>query len=304
MSSTTDQIFSDQKPEPQNLRKTFSKLKKYTSKLANFALQWQDLEDHFLSIKTQLQELEKTLNINSLQSFSPQRENPQRVIGGALTRPAVQAENRNPESKTFNCETKPPVASQKENLESKKIWRSRSKDSVIPIDSGKSLLLYLNERVKEHEVLKSDVYKALKGASHPEKLVLEALRFFYPSDSRKDNLGKDVSITRKSCTVLLEGLSRLGPLVGSQGREEALRMALEWEEKMKKSLEVLGFLMLVAVFGLVDEFDMEGMLKHFDNVVVREQAPELFRVLGFADEAHGEFHQNHWFVFRLPLFDF
>ncbi|KAJ9185911.1 hypothetical protein P3X46_005485 [Hevea brasiliensis] len=291
MSSSTDQIFSDQKPpqsNPQNIRKTFNKLKKYTSKLANFALQWQDLEDHFLSIKTQLQELEKTYKINTQQAFSSQIENPERVNGDTITRPVVESENRILESEIEDCETKPSVHSQNENLESEQNWKSRSgsKSPHIPIDSGRSLLLYLNEHVKEHEVLKSGVYKVLKDASHPGKVVLEALRFFYPSDSSKGDLRTDVSVTRKSCVVLLEELGRVGPLIGSQDRGEALRMALEWKEKMKKSLEVFGFLMLVAVFGLVDEFDKEETLKHFDNVAQREQAPELFRVLGFADKAH------------------
>ena len=74
-------------------------------------------------------------------------------------------------------------------------------------------------------------------------------------------------------------------------------MVVEWEANMKNSLEVLGFLMFVHVFGLTDEFDKDETLKYMENVVQREQAPELFRAFGFADRVHGEFHMIVFFSF-------
>ena len=74
-------------------------------------------------------------------------------------------------------------------------------------------------------------------------------------------------------------------------------MAAEWEANMKNSLEVLGFLMLVAGFGLTDEFDKDETLKYMENVVQREQAPELFYAFGFTDRVRGEFHMIIFFSF-------
>ncbi|XP_002512283.2 FRIGIDA-like protein 2 isoform X1 [Ricinus communis] len=287
-SSLTMPSSIDHKPQqpqqlnPQNLRKTFRNLKNYTSTLANFVLQWQDLEDHFLYIKTQLQHLEEaTHKSNTQQSFpSPIKEN-----GDTITKPSIQSQNENTESKIHNLETK---AFQIEFLDSlnNEGTIEPPKNSSLPIDNGKSLLSYFNEHVKEHHVLRSAIFEAFKNMPNPGKLVLQALRFFYPCNSSKLELGVDLNVTRNSCVVFLEELNRVGCSMGNQERDAAIEMALEWKAKMKNSLELLGFLMLVAVFGIVEEFDKDETFKYFGNVVQREQAPVLFRAFGFADKAH------------------
>ena len=139
-------------------------------------------------------------------------------------------------------------------------------------------------------MLRNTLFEDFKGISNPAKLVLESLRFFYPFDSSKFDVGIDLNVVRKSCVVFLEELNRAGCLVESQERKEAMRMAVEWEANMKNSLEVLGFLMFVPIFGLTDEFDKDETLKYMENVVQCEQAPELFHAFGFTDRVHGEFH--------------
>jgi hypothetical protein len=60
------------KPKKQNLRKAFNHLKTHAAAIANFIIQWQDLEDHFLSIHNSiLQSLaEKTQLAPTLQSLA------------------------------------------------------------------------------------------------------------------------------------------------------------------------------------------------------------------------------------------
>lgn len=81
MSSTLDKVSAEvaadlqlAEPKKQNLRKTFNLLKTHAAAVANFTLQWQDLEDHFLSIHNSIQvklqelEAEKTQLATTLQS--------------------------------------------------------------------------------------------------------------------------------------------------------------------------------------------------------------------------------------------
>jgi len=61
------------KPKKQNLRKAFNHLKTHAAAVANFTLQWQDLEDHFLSIHNSIQaklQAEKTQLATTPQSLA------------------------------------------------------------------------------------------------------------------------------------------------------------------------------------------------------------------------------------------
>lgn len=93
-----------------------------------------------------------------------------------------------------------------------------------------------------------------------------------------------------SCVVVLEEFGRVREEVddlAEEVREEAKRLAVDWRGKlgMKNSLEVLGFLLLLIDFELVGEFGVDEILKLFNCVSSRKQAPGLFRALGFADKA-------------------
>lgn len=71
------------------------------------------------------------------------------------------------------------------------------------------------------------------------------------------------------------------PDVGVENREKAKNLALEWKGKMSKDgeypLECLGFLHLVAAYGLASDFDMDELLDHFVIVVKYRQAVDLCR---------------------------
>lgn len=242
-----DQILeSTQKPK---LRKAFKLLKSHACKVANFTLQWQDLEDHLRFIHS---EIESKLQQNSAAKTIQSDTNPP-------SKDSILPQNNNPENKA-------------------------SKTSEISVKNGKELILYAKGHVRDHGMLQDYLFKLFKAVDEPGKLVLEALREFYSLADTE---------TRSSCVVVLEEFGRVKEEVddvAEEVREEAKRFAVEWRGKlgMKNSLEVLGFLLLLIDFELVGEFGFDEILKLFNCVSSRKQAPGLFRALGFADKAAGK----------------
>ncbi|KAJ0014171.1 hypothetical protein Pint_20640 [Pistacia integerrima] len=135
-------------------------------------------------------------------------------------------------------------------------------------------------------MLKSTMKTKLKpkqAVGDPGKLVLEALQEFHPPGFSKGEVVD--SEIRRNCVVLLEEFGRVRDRVEPHVREEAKRLAVEWKGRVENSLEALGFLQLLIGSDLVGEFDSDEILKHFDNVFMRREAPELLRALGFAHKA-------------------
>ncbi|KAA8536930.1 hypothetical protein F0562_029408 [Nyssa sinensis] len=151
---------------------------------------------------------------------------------------------------------------------------------------GKSLQLFLNERSKEHDTMADEVSNALRLSLDPAKLVLDAMEGFYPPHLKKGNLEFEGSVIRRSCILLLEQLMRISPQIQPHVKEEALKIAGEWKAKMivGNSLEVLGFLLLLASYGLVPAFDAEKIINLFEIVAQCKQSAELCRALGLTDK--------------------
>ena len=149
--------------------------------------------------------------------------------------------------------------------------------------------------------MRAEVSTILQTSSDPSMLVLDAMHGFYPPHSREEDRVFDVNIIRRSCILLLEQLMKTSPVVEPQVREEAMKLAFEWKAKMKVAdencLEVLGFLQLLASYGLgsgFNEDELRGLLATIDQ---HRQAPELCRTLGIIDKAPGNyslslFHTN------------
>ncbi|XP_050384116.1 FRIGIDA-like protein 4a [Argentina anserina] len=263
--STTVQNISGDLPAPPDLLKSLNLLKSHASKVSNFTLQWQDLEDHLRSIDASIQSRTNQL----LQSNQTQSDSEPNSV---QTRPdRLGADDSSFEGLNFNG---------------------------VMVKDGEALLVYMNEHLNLNEKQSSrDFVAELVSASVGcGKIVLEAMRWFYPSEEWELRFElTELSAVRRSCVVLLEEMTRVRPLVGDDVREEAARLAVEWKGKTRNgvvnSLEVWAFLQLVGGFGLVGEFDRDEIFDMIVSVAVRKQAPELFRSLGFADRA-SEFIQK------------
>lgn len=163
----------------------------------------------------------------------------------------------------------------------------RSKElglKLIDCRGGERMLLFLNDHENELEEIADEVYCALQVSADPAILVLDAI-------SKGFSLQIEKGIVRRSTVLLLEQLMRVKPKIGKGLRKRGTRLAKEWKSKMGEGdeeedngVEVLGFLMLLGVYGLVCEFDLMEIRSLFESVSHHKQAPELRRALGLVDK--------------------
>ena len=161
---------------------------------------------------------------------------------------------------------------------------------------GKSFQIFLNQRWKEHDSMRLEVGTALRLSSDPAKLVLDAMEGFYPPRLKKGDVEFDESIVQGSCVLLLEQLLKISPSIKPDVKKEAMRLAIEWRAKMRvdteQSLEVLGFLQLLASYGLASAFDDDELIMYLEKVSEYEQLPGLCQILGVDNMAPGKFSEN------------
>lgn len=230
----------------QRIRKAFNLIKTHASAVASFTLQWQDLEDHLNSI-------DKAIN-----SATVDLQNP--------------IPNPNP-----NPNPKPP-----------KVLNPNPKHSHfqgIPIRDGVKLLNHLKSRSKDLDSLRQVVRGALEAAGDPSRLVLAAVKGYFPPNPSADS---ELPAVRKSCVLLLEELPKAAPEIVADVKSEATELAAAWKGKMTENAtptEAIGFLMLLNAYSLVGEFDRDEIVRLFANVAQRRQALDLFRSLGLSDKA-------------------
>ena len=137
----------------------------------------------------------------------------------------------------------------------------------------------------------SQVSDILRSSSSPATLVLDTIPLLL-----KNGKGDFEESAVTDCVLLLEQLVQVVSIpskkVGHEAREKARRLAVEWKEKMrvKRVGEVMGFLDILGVYGLVGEFDSDDLLDFFEVVSVQDRAPELCRVLELEEKMPGEFY--------------
>ncbi|GAB4855480.1 hypothetical protein Ancab_024096 [Ancistrocladus abbreviatus] len=173
--------------------------------------------------------------------------------------------------------------------------------------NGMALQLFLNGRVNDHEKMRNEVIKGLQFSKDPAKLVLDAMEGFYLEDLEDGNEGFDLSIVRKSCILLLEELAKLKPPIKSHIRGRAMQIAVEWKGKMQvdseNHLEAVGFLQLVATYGLRNRFKKEELVKLFESAAQHAHAPALCMSLGLENKISGseQLTSQNWVLSFLAI---
>jgi hypothetical protein len=151
-----------------------------------------------------------------------------------------------------------------------------------PSIDGKSFQLLPSE--------KNAILVNLQESSDPSKIVLDIIQNpTIPPCKSGDNV-----VTIDECHIfLLEQLMRISPNIKPCVREDALKLALDMKANMKESTEnslmVLGFLLLLSIYGLVSYFNEDEVLELFAFVAQHKIAVELFGTLGFANKVSGMF---------------
>ncbi|XP_023765040.1 FRIGIDA-like protein 3 [Lactuca sativa] len=173
---------------------------------------------------------------------------------------------------------------------------------------AKGLVSLFMENRKNISVLREELSHVLKSTKEPGRLVLDTLEGFYADDTTTAAAaasGGGSQGMRQSCIAIMESLSAMlaggemgaDVLLGLEIKQEAKAMANEWRGKLVindndddndgKSLEVEGFLQLVATFRVASEFDEDELCKFVFAVCERREAPSLCRALGLAHKMPG-----------------
>ncbi|XP_075098241.1 uncharacterized protein LOC107825057 [Nicotiana tabacum] len=155
---------------------------------------------------------------------------------------------------------------------------------VVTMD-GKTLQIFLNEQANKLDSLSDDVFRSLQLSRSPAQLVLDAMEGFYPPHLMSGDTEFEGSVVKQTCILLLEQLIRVSPKIQPIVRRRARKLAREWKGKMRAmtgdQLEILGFLYLLASYGLVSSFDADELMSLLTVVAEHNKSMELCRLLGF-----------------------
>lgn len=160
------------------------------------------------------------------------------------------------------------------------------------VKNGRDVQVLFNELLKKYELVCHEVSNALRSSSDPAKLVLDGMQGFYPPNLGQQDFKYDADIIRRSCILLLDELKKLSPVISYHVKEESMKMASEWREKMsvanKDCLEVLGFLKFVATYDIGSSFNANELQMLLDIVSQHCQTSELRQALGIVETVPGK----------------
>ncbi|KAF8776167.1 hypothetical protein HU200_003858 [Digitaria exilis] len=158
---------------------------------------------------------------------------------------------------------------------------------------GAGLRAHLSEHRDELKELARALDAALLVAPDPGLLVLSAAAGFcraLPEEAKSDG---DIKVPCRLLISLLDRLRAIGVKPSSEARDEARAVAADWKrgkrigaEAMLKQ-ETVAFLLLVGVFGLVEDVGGAGeVLDLVVSIAGRERAVDAFTSLGLDLDQH------------------
>ncbi|XP_031403566.1 myosin-11-like [Punica granatum] len=161
-------------------------------------------------------------------------------------------------------------------------------DNSAPLKDAMDLQLFLCEFLGRHDLAQQKVLDVIQSSFDPAKLVLEVLQQFeMPSPTNRERKF-NVSITKRSCLLLLRHLSEVSAHIMPQVTKAAMNLAFRWKAQLgpstNSSFEVLAFLKLLVVYELASAFYPEELENLIDSLSDRKQADELREALGLSRE--------------------
>ncbi|KAL5729742.1 hypothetical protein ACHQM5_002646 [Ranunculus cassubicifolius] len=152
---------------------------------------------------------------------------------------------------------------------------------------GIGLRTYILNHRKELASIRDEIGVALGSALDAPKLVLDAMKGFYPPNSKGDKDG-ELAALRRTCLLLLEQLIAISPHISAEIKDRAEKLAVEWKGNVcadgENTLEALALLQLLATYGVVASFEADDVLELAVFVARRKQAVDLVRSLGIPDK--------------------
>ncbi|CAL9003488.1 unnamed protein product [Prunus brigantina] len=258
-------------------------------------------EKHLDSVQKSIQEREKNLDSLSYGLKLKERQLEQQAKELELKQKEVDSIQKSTETNTKKRRLKKKTNILDSQAQIEQLEHTPGNNATVPLSksiqsriyrNGRDLQLFLNEHLKIHDLLGTEIAAILQASSDPAKLVLDAMQGFYPSNSVVENweCDFDLSVTRRSCILLLQELKRVSPQINPQVRGEAKKLAGDWKDKMiavvENWLEVLGFLLLLTTYDLTSTYDENELQSLLVVVSQHSLATELSQALGISDEAN------------------
>ncbi|XP_045799765.1 nuclear matrix constituent protein 1-like [Trifolium pratense] len=245
-------------------------MKEFQSKEEEFIGQVKELESKKEEFKGRVKEFESKTN---------QFEGRWKAL--VLKEKQFEEKEQDPESRLnkFDGQMKEPKSRKKYIDKEKESVTSYMNDELSCTVGGTS------EKTDGVESLYNSILVNMRESSDPSRLVLDMIQNpVIPLCKKGDN----AEIIADYHIYLLEQLMRITPNIKPCVREEALKLALDLKAYMKdnteNSLTVLGFLLLLSIFGLLTSFNEDEVLELFASVSQHNLAIELFGILGFANK--------------------
>lgn len=133
------------------------------------------------------------------------------------------------------------------------------------------LTRYIIDHSKDRQEIASELPDAFRVGPVPAKLVLDALQGFFPPNE-VDNEGNKLGSLMQTRLLLLEQLTVVLPEIKADVMQRAKYLAQEWKGKINRgavtSNDFLGFLYLLAAYGMGSDFDSSEYVEFLANVVV------------------------------------
>ncbi|WJX69352.1 hypothetical protein P8452_53613 [Trifolium repens] len=265
-------------------------MKEFHSKEEEFKGKVKELESKDEAFKGRVKELEsKTKKFEGRWKELELKENKFKVKVKELNLQEKQfaGKVKDPESSLnkFDGQLKEPNSRKRYIDEEKDSVTSYMNDQLSCTIGGTSLQLGTSEKTEGVESLYNGILVNMIESSDPSRLVLDMIQNpIIPICKKGDN----AVIIADYHIYLLEQLMRMTPNIKPCVREEALMLAFDLKADMKEntenSLTVLGFLLLLSIFGLLTSFNEDEVLELFAFVSQHKIAIELFETLGFANK--------------------
>ncbi|KAL5737493.1 hypothetical protein ACOSP7_030254 [Xanthoceras sorbifolium] len=269
-----------------DLKKAYDDLKSHSSLLSSFSLSWSDLDAHFTHIQNSLTHRFRLLeSLQSTHPDSPRLDSPTYSPSDPVKDPPLSTDPPSQDlldpTQSLSTPVQDPPSQDRDDTV---VARSELRTLCEKMD-GRRLIKYINDNSKGRDSIRVELPVAIRGAPDPGLMILGAMEVFYgPNDKARGDNDPD----RRSCVLLLEVLMGLDVNIENVVKERAKNLALEWKGKVRvdgeSSLETLGFLHLVAAYGLGSEFEKSDLVEYLLFVARYRQGTLLCKAIGLGDK--------------------
>ncbi|KAF8053970.1 hypothetical protein N665_1358s0005 [Sinapis alba] len=286
-----------------NFHRTLDSLQENAHSLLLLSVQWKEIESHFDSTKSLLEERAKELQAleESLNGRAMELETKEKEFSSVHDSFKARVEDFDKKEAEFHLEHKAAMERRKAEVEEftkriesmEKELDERGREyiklrgeleplvSLLAKDTGcSSVAMSTNDLVKKNQALARMI-----PCLDPGKLVLDAVQ-----ESIKYFGEADDGVV-KSCVVLLEKLMEMKLLTTREVNQEATQLGINWIGNVKTNPNndswVLCCLLFMAAYDLASVSTREVLLTLLERFLLYDQAPKLFRLLRLEDNVSG-----------------